>query len=358
MPRKPNPESAEDAERYARLEAEMMADAAEYTRLDAERKAAEAQRILADAEKRKRRGKPGRPPVHQTEEARLEASNKKHERYNAKRKPMTEAQKKKAKAKRAARDKANRERAERLIDSNAERRAILLGLMGEGGATLAASSERAPRARGHRTTPTPPVTPEGGVTDRDRKKYIKNPEYNPSLYDSRQHQKEKAGVRRARRMQGEDEKPLRLGVKVKGVQVVEKYGEDYQPKTAREVRECLRNPLWRLNNLYKILVKTDENDEGLVKEFHLDREERKLLKRMHTRNVVLKARQMGITTFVCIYFLDCCLFRKNVRAGIIAQDLTAVEVIFRDKVKFAYDHLPEGLKRCMPLSLGTKKELM
>lgn len=64
------------------------------------------------------------------------------------------------------------------------------------------------------------------------------------------------------------------------------------------------------------------------------------------------------TTLIAIFFLDCCLFRANVRAGIIAQDLGAVETIFRDKIKHAYDNLPEQLRLAMPLEVETKRELV
>ena len=57
-------------------------------------------------------------------------------------------------------------------------------------------------------------------------------------------------------------------------------------------------------------------------------------------NIVLKSRQHGITTFFCLFFLDACLFTPNVRAGIIAHKMVDAKKIFRDKIKYAYDHLP------------------
>ena len=52
---------------------------------------------------------------------------------------------------------------------------------------------------------------------------------------------------------------------------------------------------------------------------------------MHRRNIILKARQLGFTTLIAIPWLDTALFTPNMRCGIIAQDLGAAEVIFRDK---------------------------
>lgn len=136
---------------------------------------------------------------------------------------------------------------------------------------------------------------------------------------------------------------------------------DFRPTNEQELKACLSDPWWRLCSgaLYKIIVKTDDgDDEGLVLPFKPNRAQRRLLKRMHTRNLILKARQLGFTTLIAIFFLDCVLFRANVRAGIIAQDKGAVETIFRDKIKFAYENLPEALRLAMPLAVENKSELM
>jgi len=64
------------------------------------------------------------------------------------------------------------------------------------------------------------------------------------------------------------------------------------------------------------------------------------------------------TTAITIYFLDSCLFRDNVRAGMIAQTDPIAKKLFRDKVKFAYDNLAPALKRAMPLERESAEELM
>lgn len=46
------------------------------------------------------------------------------------------------------------------------------------------------------------------------------------------------------------------------------------------------------------------------------------------------------------------------RCGIIAQDREAAEIIFRDKVKFAYENLPPEIKAIMPLAKDSATELM
>ncbi len=138
---------------------------------------------------------------------------------------------------------------------------------------------------------------------------------------------------------------------------------DFVPHTAADLKVCLSDPMWRLCSgvLYKIMIKGDDNDEldeGLIAPFKPNRAQRRLLKRMHSRNIILKARQLGFTTLICIFFLDCALFRPDIRAGIIAHEEDAAKAIFRDKVKFAYDRLPDNLRAVWPLKRNSADELL
>lgn len=128
---------------------------------------------------------------------------------------------------------------------------------------------------------------------------------------------------------------------------------------AATLAQCLDDPIWRLSNLYKIIIKgDDDDDEGLVITFKPNRAQRRLMARLWHRNIILKARQLGFTTLVCMLWLDTALFSKDpIRCGIIAQDKEAAEAIFRGKVQFAYDNLPEELRERMPLAKRTASEL-
>jgi len=64
------------------------------------------------------------------------------------------------------------------------------------------------------------------------------------------------------------------------------------------------------------------------------------------------------TTLIAIMWLDHALFNADQRCGIIAQDREAAEVIFRDKVRFAYERLPEPLRLAMPLKRDSATELL
>lgn len=127
---------------------------------------------------------------------------------------------------------------------------------------------------------------------------------------------------------------------------------------AAELRARLSDPMWRIENLYKIIVKGSGEDDDLVLRFSPNRAQRRFIERLWHRNIILKARQLGFTTLIAIVWLDHALFNANVRCGIIAQDREAAEVIFRDKVKFAYDNLPAELKQAMPLARDSASELL
>lgn len=127
---------------------------------------------------------------------------------------------------------------------------------------------------------------------------------------------------------------------------------------SQQLARNMADPMWRLSNLYRIIVKGDNGeDDGLVVQFKPNRAQRRFLARLHHRNIILKARQLGFTTLIAIAWLDHALFNPNSRCGIIAQDREAAKIIFRDKVKFAYENLPPQLLAAMPVKADNADEL-
>jgi hypothetical protein len=109
---------------------------------------------------------------------------------------------------------------------------------------------------------------------------------------------------------------------------------------------------WRLNNLYSI-----KNAAGNKIRFKPNWAQQELLSGLHTCNVVLKARQLGITTFFCILLLDQVLWNDNQQCGIIAHTLSDTQSIFVDKLKFAFDHLHPALRPGFKIVGDSHKEL-
>jgi hypothetical protein len=130
---------------------------------------------------------------------------------------------------------------------------------------------------------------------------------------------------------------------------------------ADELEKNLSDPWWRLTSgfLYQILIKGDDEDEGLKAPFIPNEHQLDFINNLWYRNIILKARQLGFTTMIAIYYLDCCLFGKgDTRAGMIAQDKYSADKLFRDKVKFAYDNLPPEIKAKFPLERDSASELL
>lgn len=123
--------------------------------------------------------------------------------------------------------------------------------------------------------------------------------------------------------------------------------------TIQNVSQALSDPRWRLNNLYFI---TDKGGKRV--KFEMNWAQESLFNGMSHQNVILKARQLGFTTFIQLYLLDQCVFYANIRAGTIAHNLNDAQTIFRDKVKYPYDNLPEGIRAQVEATKDTANELL
>ena len=117
-------------------------------------------------------------------------------------------------------------------------------------------------------------------------------------------------------------------------------------------REQLTDPWWRLTNLYWI-----QDKYGNRVRFEPWPEQKHLFENMWTLNVILKARQRGMTTFIQIFMLDRCLFKPDTAAGVIAHNAQDAEAFFRNKIKYAYDNLPEWLRRAREPDTSNTREL-
>jgi len=100
----------------------------------------------------------------------------------------------------------------------------------------------------------------------------------------------------------------------------------------------LTDQTWRINSLYKIIDK----DANLVT-FKLNFSQAKFHYEAHNRSIILKARQLGFTTYSVIRALDFVIFSKNFTAVIIAHDKESLKKIFK-KVQLAWDQFDKRLK--------------
>lgn len=106
-----------------------------------------------------------------------------------------------------------------------------------------------------------------------------------------------------------------------------------------KIRAMVENQEWRLNNLYWI-----EDKKGRLQRFRMNFAQKELFDNFHHRNEILKARQLGISTFVAILMLDCCLFTARWTCGIVDKAVDEAKKKLA-KALLAYDlldYVPEN----------------
>jgi hypothetical protein len=142
------------------------------------------------------------------------------------------------------------------------------------------------------------------------------------------------------------------------IEIPEKVNSDYttsgdQRRWYALVVRKLRRQRWRLNNLYKIVL-----EDGTVKTFKMRYAQKLLYLGMHYLNLILKSRQHGITTFICLLFLDTCLFNSNTHACIIAHNKDDAKDFFTKKILFAYNNLHPLVRQSVTAKRSSTSELV
>lgn len=104
-----------------------------------------------------------------------------------------------------------------------------------------------------------------------------------------------------------------------------------------------RDPMWRLHNLYYIIDK-----DGRRVKFQPNQAQLKYLREATHEDIILKARQLGFTTLMCIVGLDEALWIDDQSVGIIAHKLQDAGQIFESKVRYPYSQLAEEIRAAKP----------
>lgn len=110
-----------------------------------------------------------------------------------------------------------------------------------------------------------------------------------------------------------------------------------------ETFEAMHDAKWRLSNLYTI-----QDKKGNRVPFRPNDAQLQYLDECSKSDIILKARQLGVTTLMAIVGLDEAIFMQDWRVAIIAHNLTEANEIFETKVKFPYDQLPEAIRLARP----------
>ena len=120
----------------------------------------------------------------------------------------------------------------------------------------------------------------------------------------------------------------------------------------KEDLSLLDNKEWRMNNLYRIVDK-----QGNSIPFKLNPVQAEVLKGLHNRNLILKARQLGMSSFSVLYILDECLFNDNLSAGIVSYSLEHAQHIFKRIIGHALDNLTPYAKELAGIEQRSAREI-
>jgi hypothetical protein len=109
--------------------------------------------------------------------------------------------------------------------------------------------------------------------------------------------------------------------------------------------DLIQDKAWRMENLYWIITK-----DGKKAIFTMNRAQRHFFETYLNvehpwfRNIILKSRQLGFTTFIDIYILDEILFNTNKNGMIIAHKLEDATEIFDKKIDYALRNMADDVK--------------
>lgn len=112
--------------------------------------------------------------------------------------------------------------------------------------------------------------------------------------------------------------------------------------------DLIKNKRWRMDNLYWIITK-----DGTKEIFAMNRAQRHFFEnflnpddasRRYHRHIILKARQLGFTTFIDLYILDEILFNTNREGLIVAHKVQDATEIFDRKIDFAIRNMADNIK--------------
>lgn len=120
------------------------------------------------------------------------------------------------------------------------------------------------------------------------------------------------------------------------------------PATDEEFIECLQDKWWRINNLYTV-----KNKQGKLVPFKINEMQMKVALCKHNRQIILKSRQVGMSTLKLIESLDDALFEPNKTNGVMAQGLDEASELL-EKARCAWDHLHVSVKRYLGLLYSSK----
>ena len=120
----------------------------------------------------------------------------------------------------------------------------------------------------------------------------------------------------------------------------------------QEDMEKLLDKEWRMDNLYTIIDK-----DGKLITFKRNRAQKHFNQHRWYRNIILKSRQLGFTTYEALDMFDDVLFNPNFHSLMLSYDIPSQLDIFDGKIKFAWDRIPEVMQKLFNVDTDRANEL-
>lgn len=133
---------------------------------------------------------------------------------------------------------------------------------------------------------------------------------------------------------------------------------DYLVSTAFRFFISRENKLWRIEHLYYIVTK-----DGTKALFKLNRAQRDFVEKYlfapkpYKKLIILKARQLGFTTLISLWFLDEIIFNPNTEALQIAHTLKDAGELFNRKISFAVKNFYQCVSDLLTMSQKSAKKI-
>lgn len=124
------------------------------------------------------------------------------------------------------------------------------------------------------------------------------------------------------------------------------------PKVIPFIYPRLRDKLYRLETLYLI-----RNKKAEMVQMKLNKVQKHFMENRAKRNIVLKSRQHGATTFGAVDMLDDTLWTPNTDCLFIAQDLDTAKDIFDNKVFLSWANFPQKIKGLFYVDMESARRL-
>lgn len=116
-----------------------------------------------------------------------------------------------------------------------------------------------------------------------------------------------------------------------------------------KLKKIIDNPILYIQNFMSVVDKS-----GKVVSFKLNPQQKYLLENMDKYNIVLKSRQLGITTLSCAKSIYLASTRPYTTCLLMSYSIESASIIF-DKLKELYFNMPEAVR--VPIIANNKKEL-